>query len=125
MNLLLDIHVLLWWLEDDPTLAAAAREAIADADNTVYLSAVVVWEIRIKQALGKLELPADFEPVLAEQPFVDLPVSVHHAHAVARLPMHHRDPFDRMLAAQARCEGFRLVTRDAALSAYGVPTLEA
>ena len=125
MNLLLDTHVLLWWLADDPTLAAGAREAIADADNTVYLSAVVVWEVRIKQALGKLLVPDDFEPVLAAQPFVDLPVSVHHAHAVGHLPMHHRDPFDRMLVAQARSEGFRIVTRDAALAAYGVPILEA
>jgi len=123
VNLLLDTHVVLWWLDDDPTLGVRARQAIADPDNTVYLSAVVVWEIRIKQALGKLDVPEDFESVLADQPFVDLPVTVHHAHAIARLPAVHRDPFDRMLVAQAMTEGFHIVSRDAVLSHYEVPVL--
>jgi len=124
VNLLLDTHVVLWWLDDDPALGARAREAIADPDNTVYLSVVVVWEIRIKQALGKLDVPEDFASVLADQPFVDLPVTVHHAHAIARLPAVHRDPFDRMLVAQAMCEGFHLVSRDSRIPQYGVPVLE-
>jgi len=125
VNLLLDTQVVLWWLDDDPALGARAREAIADPDNTVYLSAVVVWEIRIKQALGKLDVPADFEQILDEQPFVDLPVRVEHAHAIARLPAVHRDPFDRMLVAQAQSEGFRVVTRDSRIAQYGVSVLDA
>lgn len=101
MSLLLDTHVVLWWLEDDPSLSPAALEAIGDPDQTVYLSSVVVWEIRIKEAIGKLDLPPTFREVLDDQPFVELPVSVEHAHGVSLLPPIHRDPFDRMLVAQA------------------------
>jgi PIN domain nuclease of toxin-antitoxin system len=123
VNLLPDTHVVLWWLGDDPALGAAAREALADPDNTVYLSAVVVWEARIKQAVGKLDLPEDFEEVLDRESFVDLPVTARHAHALARLPMHHRDPFDRMLIAQAHCEDLHLVTTDPAMGRYDVSVL--
>jgi PIN domain nuclease of toxin-antitoxin system len=123
VNLLPDTHVVLWWLGDDRALGARARQALADPANTVYLSAVVVWEMRIKQAIGKLDLPDDFAEVLAEQAFVDLPVTVRHAHAVADLPMHHRDPFDRMLVAQARTEGLHLVTQDPLVARYDVPVL--
>lgn len=125
MNLLPDTHVVLWWLDDHPSLTSHAREALADPDNTVYLSAVVVWEIRIKEAIGKLDVPPNLEPVLAEQSFVDLPVTVQHAHAVARLPGVHRDPFDRMLVAQAKIEGFHVVTHDRVFAKYGVPLLPA
>lgn len=125
MNLLLDTHALLWWLVDEPSLSSRAREAIADPDNTVFLSAVVVWEIRIKEAIGKLELPAEFREVLADQAFVELPVTIEHAHALAGLPSIHRDPFDRMLVAQARIEGFDVVTRDSSIPRYGVSVLEA
>ena len=120
MNLLPDTHVVLWWLDDDPSLTSRAREALADPDNTVYLSAAVVWEIRIKEAIGKLEVPADLESVLAEESFVDLPVTVQHAHAVAHLAPVHRDPFDRMLVAQAMAEGFHLVTHDRVFERYEV-----
>ncbi len=123
MNLLLDTHVVLWWLADDPSLDDAARRAISDPENTVFLSAVVVWEIRIKQMIGKLDLPPEFADVLADQDFVELPVTVAHAHAVADLPPIHRDPFDRMLVAQAKVEGLTLVTRDPALAEHGVAVL--
>lgn len=123
MNLLLDTHVVLWWLADDPTLDDAARHAISDPDNTVFLSAVVVWEIRIKQMIGKLDLPPEFADVLADQDFVELPVTVAHALAVGELPPIHRDPFDRMLVAQAKVEGLTVVTRDSALAEYGVAVL--
>ena len=113
MNLLLDTHALLWWLGDPASLSARAREAIVNPENTVFLSAVVVWEIRIKEAIGKLELPEEFGEVLDQQPFVALPVTVEHAHAVGRLPAIHSDPFDRMLVAQALCDCL-LYTSDAA-----------
>ena len=125
MNLLLDTHALLWWLADDPQLSRKARSAIADPDNTVFISAVVVWEIRIKQAVGKLEIPSDFAEVLAGQPFSELPVSVEHANALAGLPGLHRDPFDRMLVAQATVERLAIVTRDDDIPRYGIATVTA
>ena len=80
MNLLLDTHVLLWWLDDHPTLSKKAKAAIADGENLVFVSAVVIWEIRIKQALGKLEIPRNFQRVLDDQPFEMLDITVEHAH---------------------------------------------
>ena len=125
MNLLLDTHVLLWWLDDNPTLSAAARSAIADGQNLVFVSAAVIWEIRIKHALGKLAIPRNFRNVLDRQPFETLDITADHAHAVGNLPAHHRDPFDRMLIAQAKTEGLTLVTRDARLKQYRISLFEA
>ncbi|RLB56501.1 MAG: PIN domain nuclease [Deltaproteobacteria bacterium] len=125
MNLLLDTHAALWWLSDDPTLSASARAMIADPENTVFLSAVVVWEIRIKQGIGKLDLPDDFGEVLDSQRFPELPVTVDHAHAIADLPSIHRDPFDRMLVAQAIVERMTIVTRDKSIAAYDVNVIVA
>lgn len=123
MNLLLDTHAVLWWLDDDPTLSDAARAEISDPENTVYLSAVAVSEMRIKQGIGKLDLPDDFEEVLDGQAFSKLPVTVDHAHTIAGLPAIHRDPFDRMLVAQAVVEGMTIVTRDRRIAEYGVDVL--
>ena len=125
MNLLLDTHVLLWWLDDHPTLSKKAKAAIADGENLVFVSAVIIWEIRIKQALGKLEIPRNFRRVLDDQPFEILDITVEHAHAAGDLPAHHRDPFDRMLVAQAKVEGLTLVTRDIRLKKYKIPLIEA
>ena len=125
MNLLLDTHALLWWLDDHPSLSERAREVIADPDNTVYLSAIVIWEIRIKQAIGKLSLPDDFRKVLDEQQFTNLPITLDHAHALEALPLIHRDPFDRMLIVQAHVEGFTIVTHDGSFPSYGVATVTA
>ncbi len=125
MNLLLDTHALLWWLDDNPTLSIEAREAIADGRNIVFVSAVVIWEIRIKQALGKLQLPANFREVLNSQAFDELPLTVDHAHRLAELPPLHRDPFDRMLVAQAMAERLTVVTRDPDIPRYRVRTLKA
>lgn len=125
MKLLLDTHVVLWWLDDHPDLGPFARAAITDPDNVVFLSAVVVWEIRIKQALGKLEIPGNFRDVLEDQPFSPLAVTAEHAHGLAELPDVHRDPFDRMLASQTRVEGLTLVTRDDRLGRYPIDVLNA
>ena len=122
-RLLLDTHVLLWWLSDDPSLKAPVRAQLAAPENLVFVSAASVWEIRIKEALGKLELPSDFAAVLDAQAFEALSVTATHAHALRGLPMHHRDPFDRLLIAQANVEGLTLVSHDDSLRAYGVPLL--
>ena len=125
MNLLLDTHVLLWWLDDHPSLSKKAKTEISDGKNLVFVSAVVIWEIRIKQALGKLEIPRSFRRALDDQPFEMLDIIVEHAHAVGDLPAHHRDPFDRMLVAQAKVEGLTLVTRDIRLKKYKIPLIQA
>jgi PIN domain nuclease of toxin-antitoxin system len=125
MNLLLDTRALLWWLDDDPGLSDKARNAIAKGRNVVFVSAASIWEIRIKQALGKLRLPRSFRETLERQPFMWLPVTVEHAHAVSGLPDHHRDPFDRMLVAQAKVERLTLVTRDERIRRYAVPIIDA
>lgn len=125
MTLLLDTHTFLWWLDDPSLLAESARKAIADGKNLVYVSAAVAWEIAIKRSLGKLDAPEDLEAAMAANRFLPLTVTVPHALAVATLPDHHRDPFDRLLIAQARHEGFQLVSRDPFMKLYEVPLLEA
>ena len=125
MNLLLDTHTLLWWLDDNPALSVEARDAIADGSNVVFVSAVVIWEIRIKQALRKLKIPRNFREVLDRQAFDHLPLTVDHAHLLADLPPHHRDPFDRMLVCQAMAERLTIVTRDPDIPRYRVRTLKA
>lgn len=125
MTLLLDTHTLLWWLDDPRLLSKAARKAIADGSNSVYVSAAVVWEIAIKQALGKLEVPDDLESAIEANGFRSLPITIPHALAVRALPQHHRDPFDRLLIAQASHEGFKLVSRDSYVARYGVPHIVA
>lgn len=120
MTLLLDTHALLWWLDDPKLLSKVARKAIADGSNSVYVSAAVVWEIAIKQALCKLDVPNDLESAIEANGFRSLPITIPHALAVRTLPYHHRDPFDRLLIAQARYEGFKLVSRDNYVTHYGV-----
>lgn len=121
MTLSLDTHVFLWWLDDPQLLSRAARKAIGDGKNTVYVSAAVVWEIAIKRALGKLDAPHDLEAAMAANHFLPLAVTVPHVLAVAALPRRHRDPFDRLLIAQAHHEGFKFVSRDCYAALYGVP----
>ncbi len=123
MNLFLDTHILLWWLDDSPNLSDTERNAVADPGNLIVVSAAVIWEIRIKQALGKLEIPADFYPVIKDQGFELLPISADHADAAGGLPMHHRDPFDRMIIAQAGLEKLSIVTRDNVFKKYDISIL--
>ncbi|MBI3891767.1 MAG: type II toxin-antitoxin system VapC family toxin [Candidatus Wallbacteria bacterium] len=120
MRLLLDTHILLWWLDDSSKLSDQARALISDASNVVVVSAASVWEIRVKESLGKLHLPASFAEALDKEPFERLPVTLEHAHRLKGLPPHHRDPFDRMLIVQAQCEYLTLVTADEILRQYDV-----
>lgn len=118
MRLLVDTHVAIWWLAGDRRLGEAARDVIESADMA-YLSSVSVWEIVVKQARGRLDLPAGFVDVLL-QDFAELPLRTDHALEGRALPPFHGDPFDRMLIAQARVEGLRLVTADRAMEGYAV-----
>ena len=119
MRLLLDTHLLLWWLSANSQLPKAALQLIADPANTIFISAVSLWEIWLKLSIGKLDLPDDFANRLRSEQFENLPVSAEHTRQTAFLPWHHRDPFDRMLVAQAQVEKLTLLTVDGALSAYG------
>lgn len=125
MNLLLDTHILLWWLDDSPELSASAREAIASGDNPVFVSAATVWEIAIKRALGKLDVPDEFQEILEQQPFRHLEITSAHAFQVGSLPMLHRDPFDRILVAQCQVEGLTMVTQDLNIKRYDLAVLRA
>lgn len=119
MRLLLDTHILLWWLNGDRRLPRAASSWIAGADNTVFVSSVTMWEIWLKVSLGTLQVPEELEAAIESSGFESLPLLDHQCRGLARLPWHHRDPFDRMLLAQAQAAGLRLLTADAALQAYG------
>jgi PIN domain nuclease of toxin-antitoxin system len=125
MNLLLDTHVLLWWLENNPSLSKAARSAIAQPSNLVFVSGVNALEISIKKALGKLKAPDNLEDEITANRFQSLPVTIPHALEVGKLPPHHNDPFDRLLIAQASIEGLTIVTRDAHIKMYGVLCIDA
>jgi len=125
MNLLLDTHVLLWWLDDNPDLSGPARTVITDGNNLVFVSAAVIWEIRIKHALGKLKIPKNFRKVLDRQDFELLDITVEHAYEVGKLPMYHRDPFDRILVAQAKVENMTLVSRDSRIKKYKIFLIKA
>ena len=125
MILLLDGHALLWWLRDDANLSGAARATIADPQNDVIVSAAAVWELAIKQASGRLEIDADLPGAIERAGFSGLPISLADAEAAAALPQHHRDPFDRMIIAQALRLDAVVVTRDRAFGAYPVKILTA
>jgi PIN domain nuclease of toxin-antitoxin system len=124
VSLLLDTHVVLWWLTDDPTLAEDIKDRL-DHEPDVYVSAATIWEVAIKQAIGKLPEPARLPERIQESGFRALLISADHAIVAARLPMIHRDPFDRMLVAQAQLEELTLVTRDENCRQYEVDILAA
>lgn len=122
MSLLLDTHVVLWWLADDRTLSDEVKARL-DEEPDIYISPVTVWEVAIKQSIGKLDGPADLPETVRDCGFRQLPITATHAIAAGRLPLIHRDPFDRMLIAQAACEGLTLASRDTSVQKYDVEIL--
>lgn len=124
MKLLLDTHVLIWWLQDSDRIRARARAAIEDGANEVYVSAASAWEIAIKAGRGKLHVPPTvgrwLPRELERNGFLALPIALLHALTVADLPPHHSDPFDRILLAQAKVEGMHLVSADEQMAAYDI-----
>ena len=122
MNLLLDTHAFLWWRMNSQSLHAAARQAIADAPY-VFVSAATAWEVAIKAQLGRLQVPESISKGVEASSFLPLPMTLAHAEAAGALPLHHADPFDRMLVAQAHLEQLTLVTHDRAMAPYGVAIL--
>ena len=124
-RLLLDTHAFVWWVSDVARLTDAARAAIADPKNEVFVSAVTGWEIAVKKAKGRMRAPDNMAAMVDEKGFAHLPLTYHHAEQAAHLPMHHRDPFDRFLVAQAQAEGLILVTRDGNIPLYRVRTIPA
>jgi PIN domain nuclease of toxin-antitoxin system len=125
MRLLLDTHVLLWCLSAPNELSRDAREKLQDPDNVVFVSAVSAWEMEIKRALGKLRAPADLEEQLRRRRFNELPLHLRHVQALRELPPLHRDPFDRMLVAQAVADDLALVSRDTRVQRYPVTYVRA
>lgn len=125
MRLLLDTHVVLWCFENSERLNPAVREAVMNGANQVYVSAVTAWELTIKATLKKIRIPDDFESQVEHCGFTSLPIQVKHALRVRELPEFHRDPFDRMLIAQAMAEELTLVSHDTAIWQYEVSLLKA
>jgi PIN domain nuclease of toxin-antitoxin system len=127
VKILLDTHAFLWFIEDSPKLSTAARSVIEDGFNEPLLSVASLWEMAIKVSIGKLDLKKPFETFVPDQMdlngFDQLAISFPHIAAVAKLPFHHRDPFDRLLVAQALVEGMPVVSADDLLDAYGVTRL--
>ena len=124
MNLLIDTHVLLWWIQDSKQLGKRARALIRDNATSIWVSSVSIWEISIKTALGKLD-QQELNRKLEQNGFRPLSITWDHALAVRDLPLHHRDPFDRILIAQSIVEDLTLMTADAAIQAYDVRTIDA
>lgn len=124
MKLLLDAHALLWFLADDPKLSAAAKAALVDPSNERLLSPISLVEIALKVRLGKLTLSAPFKALFPAQLAINriqlLPLEPKHIEPLTTLPLHHKDPFDRLLAATSLVEGINVVSVDSALDAYGV-----
>ena len=127
MNLLLDTHALIWWVQGSQRLGRQARTRIRTTGTQAFISAASVWEIAIKMGRGRLALdpPEDWIPELLANGFAPLLITMDHTFAVRHLPMHHSDPFDRMLIAQAQTEGLTVLTADSHFAAYGISTLDA
>ena len=120
MRLLIDSNAFLWWSEASPRLGTSARQAIGDPANEVVISIAALWEITIKTSLGKLTVPSNIETMVMTQGFSVLHIDFDHLRRVAALPRIHKDPFDRLIIAQALCAGIPIATADRRFAAYGV-----
>ncbi len=127
MKVLLDTHVFLWWITDDPKLSSRAREIMSNIENELYLSAASGWEISIKVQIGRLKLPDEPQRFIHSQmrtnAIQSLPILMNHALHVSTLPDHHRDPFDRLLIAQAQLEGFPILSADPQMAKYQIEAI--
>ncbi len=124
-KILLDTHALLWWLADHPSLGENSREIISDERNDVYISAVSTWEIAIKKNKGLLKAPDNIDAIVEDEGFLKLPITLFHGEQAGNLKQIHRDPFDRMLIAQAQAEGLDLMTADKIIPEYGLRVIDA
>jgi len=125
MRILLDTHALLWWLDGGRRLSRSAQESIRNPENEIFVSSATAWEIVVKKAIGKLIAPDNLEEEVIRHRFERLPVLFSHVMELQNLPNLHNDPFDRMLVAQTRVEGFKLMTRDANIKKYRINFIEA
>ena len=123
-RVLLDTHVFLWWLEDNKRLNEQVKSIIENGENEIFVSAVTSWEISIKKSIGKLEAPDDIDAIVEKERFCKLPISLHHGEVAGQLPNYHKDPFDRMLIAQAQVEGLSIITADSIFSDYKVNSIK-
>lgn len=127
MNLLLDTHALIWWLAGDKALSAKARKAMADEDNAIFVSAASAMEVATKFRIGKLPdaelLAREFEAILVDQGFAELPIALRHARMAGEMNIAHKDPFDRLLIAQAQAEDMVLVSNEAMFDGFAVKRL--
>ena len=123
MNLLLDTHILLWWLADDSSLSSEARTIISSTKNFAFVSTASIWEISIKKSLGKLKVPEDLDVAISTSGFQTLDITLPHAQLAGSLPRHHDDPFDRMLIAQAMVEKLTIITHDKGFKDYETPLI--
>jgi PIN domain nuclease of toxin-antitoxin system len=123
MKLLLDTHILIWWLSEASRLSQTEIDLITDADNFIFVSAATAWEIAVKKMIGKLEAPNDLPAALGINNFLELPITIEHSQKLYQLPLHHNDPFDRIMVAQAMSEDLTFMTRDAKIALYDIRTI--
>ena len=123
MRILLDTHVFIWWDDENPALAGELREKISEPANEIYVSAASIWEIAIKRGRGKIAFARGIKEAIATNRFLPVPITPDHAEYAGGLPPHHRDPFDRMLIAQATLENMAFATQDEMAGPYGIPTI--
>jgi PIN domain nuclease of toxin-antitoxin system len=120
MKILLDTHILIWWLSKASRLSQTEIDLITDSDNFIFVSAATAWEIAVKKMIGKLEAPDDLPVALAINNFLELPITIEHSQKLYQLPLHHNDPFDRIMIAQAMSEDLTFMTRDAKIALYDI-----
>jgi PIN domain nuclease of toxin-antitoxin system len=118
LKLLIDTHILIWWLCDDSKLSPQEIDIITNPDNLIFVSAASSWEITVKKMIGKLDVPDDLPTALAANDFIELPITVQHTQSLYQLPPHHNDPFDRIMIAQALNEDLAFMTRDSKIHLY-------